>query len=522
MRHQALKLIGSAALASALAGLSGSVMGCRSAVEDFLAPLTSGGAGGSGGTGGSGGLPLDCQGDPTKDASLVRDECGLFVDQAVATTGDGTKAKPFKSLGEAAKKMPSRIFVCAAGGPYEETATIELANGIEVYGGFGACPANADWTWDPEKRATVNGPENVPVVHVSMGASLIQSVNLTAPAATTAGASSIGIIADSTDLTLTDVGVTTGDGAAGENGAVPMTEAASGVDAAPDATPACNATQVAGKGAKQTCGDGDSLGGDGGKGGLSGVLDGEAGKDGSPTPDPNTTGLGGQPTGVPATCNGGLGGEGTPGEPGKGGASMGKLTLKGISGGDGEDGSDGARGQGGGGGAGSKAGMFCPPAGSPTQGPGASGGGGGSGGCGGKGGGGGKAGGSSIGIVSLSSTFTFSGVTITAGAGANGGNGVPGKGGAAGGLGAAGGASSNIGTSKAGCKGGDGGGGGNGGQGGGGRGGHSIGIAYTGPAPAIGETVTVTLGTAGDGGTGDSANMGDGAKGTSGEAVEIK
>jgi hypothetical protein len=518
MRQLASRLIGFAALSCALAGAAA---GCRSAVEDFYDPLTTGGSStGGGGTGG--GLPTDCQGDPTTTPAIVRDECGVFVDAATATNGDGTKASPFKSIAEAAAKGSARVFVCA--GDYTETATIELTGGAEVYGGFGACPKAGDWKWDATKRASVTGPKDKPTAHVTMGTSLIRSTNLTAPDATTPGASSIALIADSADLTLTDVDLKAGAGADGADGMVPDGDATPGVSAENTATPACNATQVAGKGATLTCTDGPTTGGDGGKGGTVPANNGEAGTDGDPIPDPNPDGfgLGGQPTGVALTCNGHPGQDGDPGAAGDGGTGKGTLTASGLTGGDGQDGKLGARGHGGGGGAGAKAGSFCPPAGSPTPGPGASGGGGGSGGCGGKGGPGGKAGGSSVGLVSLASKLVFTSVKITAGAGAKGGNGAIGKGGAAGGNGVGGGTASGIGASKAGCSGGPGGAGGGGGTGGGGRGGHSIGIAFLGDAPTIDKQVTIAIGAPGKGGTGDAASMGDGDPGTAAPTVDFK
>ena len=76
MRQTALKrMIGLAALSCALAGVGAA--GCRSAVADFYDPLTSGTS--TGGTGGSGGLPVDCQGDPTADPSIVRDDVALEI-----------------------------------------------------------------------------------------------------------------------------------------------------------------------------------------------------------------------------------------------------------------------------------------------------------------------------------------------------------------------------------------------------------------------------------------------------------
>ncbi len=519
MRRLAFGLFGFAAFSCALAGAAA---GCRSAVGDFYDPLTSGGSG-TGGTGGSGGLPTDCQGDPTTNASLVRDDCGVFVDAATATNGDGTKASPFKSLAEAATKSASRIFVCA--GDYAETATLELTNGVEVYGGFGACPKSGDWTWDAVKRASVTGPKNLPTAHVAMGATLLRSVNLIAPDATTPGVSSIAVIADSADLTLTDVELTAGAGAPGADGVLPPDVPKDGVGGLDNgATNACALQPTGGPGGKVTCDDGDSTGGDGGVGGTVPANNGLPGLDGEPAPDPNPDSYGvGGALKADGTCSPGqTGKDGDFGVSGKGGTGKGTLTTGGVIGGDGEDGKTGGRGQGGGGGAGSKAGIFCPNGANTIAGPGASGGGGGSGGCGGKGGTGGKAGGSSIGIVSLDSHFTFTAVKISTDTGAPGGDGGAGKTGGNGGAGAAGGQSAGPAISKPGCKGGDGGLGGGGGTGGGGRGGHSVGIAFVGDAPTIDKQVTITTGAAGMGGTGDAASMGDGDAGTAEASVDFK
>lgn len=518
MRNPASYVLG----VTALSGILGA-MGCRSAVADFYDDLQTGG-GGTGNTGGTGGLPDDCVGDPTKDPSIVRDDCGAFVDGTVATNGNGSKASPFRSLAAAAKTSKSRIFVCV--GDYQETASVETSNGVEVYGGFVSCPKDGNWLWDAEKRASLTGPANLPALVVSMGQNRIENLQVTAPPATVAGASAIALVADEAAIDLVNVELGAGAGAAGANGMVPDEAAVAGVAANPaSVTKACDLTLAGGSAGVTICDDGDSAGGDGGKGGMSPAANGEAGLDGAPLPVPNDDGygLGGVPKGD-GTCSVGENGkDGDPGVSGAGGDAKGTLTSSGVAGGDGVDGKGGARGQGGGGGAGSKAGTFCPSGAMTVAGVGASGGGGGGGGCGGKGGGGGKAGGSSIGVVSTKSTLTFVGVLVRTAAGARGGDGGLGKSGGNSGAGGPGGASSGVGTSKAGCNGGNGGFGGNGGQGGGGRGGHSVGIAFTGAAPVTETGITFEVGSAGDGGAGDTAlaGTGDGAKGTAGDTVEF-
>lgn len=464
---------------------------------------------------------MECMGDPTKDPGIVRDECGVFVNEAAPMGGDGTKMAPFKTLSEAAKTGRSIVFVCAA--TYSELETVALADGVSVHGGFESCPPDGDWVWGDGKRAVINGPAGAPVMKISMGENRLEGLELVAPDAVALGTSAIALVVDSAAVDLVDVHLLAGKGAAGEDGATPSETPAMGASADPNSpTAACVVgTITGGKGAVTVCPDGSSQGGDGGKGGTVPSNNGEPGQDGTPLPaeNPEGDGLGGAVNAMTGVCaNGADGQDGQLGESGAGGAEKGTLTVDGIAGGDGLDGKAGVRGQGGGGGGGSKAGVFC---GMPLkEGAGASGGGGGAGGCGGKGGTGGRAGGSSIGIISLGSTFTFSGVlvqTAGGGAGGDGGSGVPG---ALGGSGATGGAKSG-GTSMAGCRGGNGGYGGNGGSGGGGRGGHSIGIAFEGEAPNVEAGITVEAGAAGQGGKGDPNVLNDGAAGLADKLIDF-
>jgi hypothetical protein len=510
MRNLALSSLSFAAL-SAIAAASG----CHSAERDLYDSLSPTGTG----TAGTGGLPSDCQGDPTKDPSLVRDECGAFVDPSSATNGEGTNASPYRTVGDAAKTSKGRIFVCASA-ESKEPATVTLSNGVSVYGGFSACPKSGDWTWDGTKHAKLTGPANEPAVVVSMGQSHIENVDITSPAATMAGGSSIALVADMTTLSLVNVVLTAGDGMAGADGMTPPDAPMSGAPGvslgAGSPTDACSLSPVGGMGGMVTCADGVTQGGSGGKGGTMQMVNGMPGTDGMPA-----GGAGGMVDANGVCSNGKDGDPGMSGDPGKGGTEKGILASSGISGGDGADGKPGALGHGGGGGAGSKSGQFCPNGGNPpVVGPGASGGGGGSGGCGGKGGGGGKAGGSSIGIVSVTSSLTFSGVSINTGSGAKGGLGAFGQSGGDGGKGADGGKKSAVAGSVNGCAGGKGGDGGSGGQGGGGRGGHSAGVAFTGTAPTE-QGVTFQIGKPGAGGTGNSMKGGDGAMGATGNIVDF-
>lgn len=499
---------------AATLGLAG-VSGCRSAV-DLYNELAEG-------TGGTGGIPEECQGDPTQNPSIVKDLCGVFVDAAASTKGDGTKASPFKTVSEAADAANGRrIFVCAS--VYAETATVELTNGGSIYGGFGSCPPDGDWIWDDAKRAEISGAAGEPVLSIWMGDNHVEGVNLIAPSAVTEGASSIGIVAEDAKIELKHVSVTAGKGAPGRPGMTPPDIPISGDSADPDSpTDACLIGLIAGgEGAMTTCPDGATQGGNGGKGGTVAGNLGSPGSDGMPMPinNPNGAGLGGIVDPATGACADGKDGHvGDLGVAGAPGVELGTLTSTGITGGDGTDGLPGSRGQGGGGGAGAKAGLFC---GNPVkEGVGASGGGGGAGGCGGNGGTGGLAGGSSIGIISIASTFVWKDVAIRTSAGGLGGAGGPGVLGAPGGDGAKGG-SAMGGTSKPGCDGGDGGYGGNGGGGGGGRGGHSIGVAYIGvePSSGSGEPPAFEIGAAGKGGlAGDPVAVNTGGSGIATEML---
>ncbi|WP_438027120.1 hypothetical protein [Sorangium sp. So ce233] len=470
-------------------------------------------------TGTAGGPPNPvCDADPTQNPSTVSDECAVFANATAEAGGDGTKAKPYASLGEAVANAGNKRVLACTSGAFAESVRIEA--GVEVIGGFDCA---AEWTWSAEARSAIEGPANEIALTLGEGASgaKVRSFSVRAASATEPGGSSIGVAVADVEAELAQVDVTAGDGTAGANGATPEEAPQAGASASAEVSNACGVV-YGGEPGVTMCQDGETRGGAGGLGGTTGIDEGngQKGADGAPLPEPNPEeyGLGGAgQTG--GTCRPGEPGlPGTGGDPGTADRDT-LLTLDGITGGDGGSGLIGKRGQGGGGGGGAKAGLFCGPTANPMDGPGASGGGGGAGGCGGKGGGGGKAGGSSLGIVSLGTKLVLTEVTVAVGKAGKGGNGAGGRGGALGGSGATGGTPSPLGGSI-GCDGGRGGQGGMGGPGAGGRGGHAVGLAY---AAAPGAAVTLAnfmAGTAGEGGgTAPGGNAGE--VGVSGECWDF-
>ncbi|WP_437623730.1 hypothetical protein [Sorangium sp. So ce1151] len=482
------------------------------------------------GTGG--GIPNPvCEADPTQNAGAVSDECAVFASAIAEPGGDGTKAKPYASLGEAVANAKGKRVLACASGPFAESVTIEA--GLEVIGGF---DCDADWTWGEQARSTIEGSAGAVALTLTETASgakvrsfAIRAANAKDASdeahATEAGRSSIGVVVADIEAELVQVEVTAGDGADGADGETPMEAPQAGAGAPTNVSNACTALVYGGDPGVTACEDGETRGGVGGLGGITNTEGGNGlkGADGAPLPEPNAdaSGLGGTgQTDPDGDCKpGAIGKSGTRGRAGVASTDT-TLTLAGIVGGDGENGTVGTRGQGGGGGGGAKAGLFCPgPSMSTVEGVGASGGGGGAGGCGGKGGGGGQAGGSSIGIVSLGTKLVLTEVTVTVGKAGKGGDGVAGQNGANGGAGAAGGAASEKPPSIPGCDGGKGGRGGAGGPGAGGRGGHAVGIAYAAPGAAV-TLAKFMAGTAGEGG-GMAPGGNAGEMGVSGECWDF-
>lgn len=461
-------------------------------------------------TTGTGGAPPGCAGDPTVDATIVRDECFAFASAGTAAGGKGTKAAPFASLQDAidaAKSDGRRVLACSNKAFSEE---IVIPAGAEVVGGFDC----AAWAWTDAAR-TIIAPSagKLPLKLTSgAGTTVLRSLGAVAADAVNAGASSIAAIVDggtgkALSVEITQCDFSAGNGAAGAKGVTPV---GTGEDGAPGnvGNDGCSdINDVLGGSAKpHACGLETSIGG---SGGIGSTVVGGPGAPGKVPPQAmgpvGQNGEPGQGEDVAACTIGGQGAPGASGDPGNGATGLGSIDAKGFAGVIGSPGaSAGKPAQGGGGGGGAKAGHCMS---QPTfSGP--SGGGGGSGGCGGLPGSGGAFGGSSFGILSLNAKLTLTDAKITSKDGGNAGDGAPGQTGGAGGSGGI--TAANNGFACAGGKGGQ---GGVGGRGGGGLGGHSIGIAYTGAAMPSTKGATFTKGTPGKGGTGAADMMHDGDPG---------
>ncbi|MCL4756659.1 MAG: hypothetical protein KJ015_41295, partial [Myxococcales bacterium] len=364
-----------------------------------------GGAGGTGGTGGTGGDGGGCDTSktPSEEACLVADEFGVFVSPTGDdSANDGTKSKPFKTIGKAlttAGTAGKNVYACDDGTGITESATMAVSAAHDkhgIYGGFDC----TSWGWSATAKAKVSGAPVALTISNIATSFKVENLDITAANAANSGESSFGaIVASSKGVVFASVNVTAGEGKAGGAGSN-GTPGADGADAtaAQNGTAAtCTSAPPSQDGGKwpgaSPCG---AYGGDGGK-----ALKAAAGQKGSAgIPQTNVT---------PASVdNGGAAGTGTgngnPGQPGSNGnagtlgavaAANGSFTSTGFTPASGNDGGDGFPGQGGGGGgASSSSSASC---------IGASGGAGGMGGCGGGKGTGGKGGGASVALLSWQS-----------------------------------------------------------------------------------------------------------------------
>ena len=143
---------------------------------------------------GTGGAPPGCEGDPTIDAALVRDDCFAFARAGATAGGKGTKAAPFVSLQDAIDAVKSdgrRVLACADKAFSEE---IVIPAGAEVYGGFDC----AAWGWTEAARTTISpGAGKLPLKLTSgAGTTVLRSLGVIAADAVGSGASSIAAIID--------------------------------------------------------------------------------------------------------------------------------------------------------------------------------------------------------------------------------------------------------------------------------------------------------------------------------------
>ncbi len=410
----------------------------------------------------------------------------VFVSPRGSDMGDGTMARPLRTLGAAvaaaAAATPAKS-VYAAVGVYAETVVITTA--VSVYGGFDDARG---WTRTRDS-ATVLDTESTGLVVRGVTSNMeLQMVLIRSAAAMRPGDSSFGVrvLGSSGQVRLNRCAITVGNGGNGSAGT-------SGVEGMPGGVGGGASGTTPGAPGASMCG---GAGGGGGPG-VVGRRDGIRGSDGQNATGGFGTGgsLGARGGGCCSSTEGRNAPpdarEGTAGAVGAHGmpaAMIGTFrtddgTYVPATAGAGMDGSGGGGGGGGGGsGGGDESGGICIAG--CSDGRSGAGGGGGGGGCSGTGGTGGGSGGASIAVLSIASTVRIDESVLITGRGGAGGSGGAGGTGGPGGAGGPGGfRTRTAGNGAAGARGGN---GGNGGGGGGGAGGPAVCVYSVGTAATVG------------------------------------
>jgi hypothetical protein len=462
------------------------------------------------GHGGSPALPdCDPRWSPVEESCVIDEQHGVFVSPLGSDTdGNGSREAPFATIARgvaSAITNSRRVYACADAGAYTESVSIDLADGLELYGGF-SC---ADWSYDTKLKSVV-ASGSTRALHVSQVSRLrFEDFRFEAVDATTPGESSIAAwVVDSSEVVFVRSAFEAGRGASGVHGGlIPFSYPAEGALAGN--VPTSGASGVGAAEKRCVC-QTEELASTGGAGGPTETPAGTSGL-------PNYEGPGGE-AGMwkenlcivkpnQRSGNGADGGDAPATAPGSGAMTLGVADRNGWHPTAGSNGEIGAPGQGGGGGASLRIDANDPP-GAVSRG-----GGGGCGGCGGNGGTAGRGGGGSVALLVLDADVALSNSELITSDGGDGGNGHVGQEG-----------QQTVGVGGAGveaCRGGNGGKGARGGAGGGGAGGVSVGIVWSGPnAPAQLET-TVETGVPGVGGLGAELDVNDGIDGVAQAMLQV-
>jgi hypothetical protein len=468
----------------------------------------------------SDGPGCDATRDPKDEPCLVDEAYGIFVAPLSAggndQGGDGTKARPFATIGKALRTLSGKTRVYVCNGTYAEALNVTVA--ANIYGGF-VCPAadaGPQWAY-VGGAARVNAPAADYAIKVDGVSSAIAIEDLAFTSADAQGAdaqgtakSSVAALVNGSIVTLKRVALMAGsgaDGSAGVDGAgAPNYSGAVAPNGSPGTT-VLDGGSGSGPGGSNACANGATS-----NGGNGGGASGSDGLPGASSPPALTMagqdGSGGK--GGATICGMGAspGANGAAGASGAAASTYGQLSASGWVPSIGGDGQAGMPGQGGGGGGGLSGVSIG------GNGIGAGGDGGGAGGCGGAGGTGGKGGGGSIALASVGSTVILVQCQLTTSGAGNGGAGGSGENGQTGGS-----YTSNMLS----CPGAPGGSGAGGSGGAGGTGGISVGILYSGTPPSYDGFTTITVGIAGargmrgTHGTGGTAPIGRPNAGNDGE-----
>ncbi len=217
-----------------------------------------GGASGSGGDGGG----CDTSKSPSAESCLVDDQYAVFVDGTASASGDGSKASPFKTIGEALAGAAGKIIlVCDT--TYAEQ--VKLGAGAKIFGGF-KC---TDWSYDGGQRAVVAPTSEGYALEIDSVTDpvVIEDVEFDAADASTPGASSVaGFVHGSTEVVLRRDKLVGGKGATGSAGAAFGSAATTGATGH-DGKNACSSPASGGPQVETQCGGAasGSIGGSGGR-----------------------------------------------------------------------------------------------------------------------------------------------------------------------------------------------------------------------------------------------------------------
>ena len=452
---------------------------------------------------------------------------GIFV-AAAGSNGGGCglgPATPCQTIayGVVRAAQSSRPHVYVQTGTYAEV--VPMVNGVSVYGGYDVSWQRGPYSQAAHRVAITGGLDNgiggdgeylVIRAHDLIVPVVVDNLLIDAPDASGAGKSSYGVHVDAAQITLTNVQILGGDGAAGAPGgngqdAISLAAAPGGGNggSGDEYNTACNTTSHGGGGggATHTCsaspsGRNMNAGGGGNGGemdtscflGVCSNCDATSGDNGAhaafTSGSAGTRGNGSSPCASAGNGNPGFVQNGGPGGGGSNAAIANGYWYA-------NPGGAGATGENGGGGGGGGGAGGCDDG---TDAYGGGGGGGGAGGCAARGGGGGGGGGGgSFGVFAVNgSTVSVTSCSIIRGNGGNGGTGGTGGRGQPGGSGGLRGANPGAGTPGHGGAGAH---GGHGGGGGGGAGGRSVGLVWT-PGSSVTHDCTINGGAAGSGGAG--------------------
>ncbi|HEX7604515.1 MAG TPA: DUF1565 domain-containing protein, partial [Polyangiaceae bacterium] len=171
--------------------------------------------------------------DPKDSLACVADSVGMFVDATTGddAAGDGSKAKPLKTIGKALEKVGSRPRIYVCDGTYAEDVVLDATHdGVSLYGGW-KC---GDWTYSGAKPVVGKSAEAMRIDSLTKPI-VVADIDAKAADGAGAGSNSVAIrIVQSANVSLVRVKLEAGVGQPGANGTQPAqaSKAGDGVSSA--------------------------------------------------------------------------------------------------------------------------------------------------------------------------------------------------------------------------------------------------------------------------------------------------